>query len=268
MRKRLLPEKEICQAYIEGKNSNLIAKEFGCWPHNILKILKNNGIDRRSGSEIRKKYLLNEDYFNSIDCERKAYLLGFLCADGCVIAKNHRNCGGFSLFLHPKDVEIIEFLIEEIFITKKTINKSNKGLLGVRAYSEKIFNDLTRLGCVPNKTLSLNFPSEETVPIEYLNHFIRGYFDGDGCITGKGYKATCSFNGSKSFILDLQKYLSSLGVVSCLTDQNKYNKNCFTIASSSKNAIKFLYNFFYRDATIFLKRKKSKFEERIGSFLS
>ena len=30
----------------------------------------------------KKRYNLNKNYFDSIDCEEKAYLLGFLISDG------------------------------------------------------------------------------------------------------------------------------------------------------------------------------------------
>lgn len=44
-------------------------------------------------------------------------------------------------------------------------------------------NDLINLGCIPRKTLVLKFPNESTVPKQLIKHFIRGYMDGDGCIS-------------------------------------------------------------------------------------
>ena len=45
-----------------------------------------------------------------------------------------------------------------------------------------MFNDLIKQGCVPNKSLILTFPNKHQVPENLINHFIRGYFDGDGSI--------------------------------------------------------------------------------------
>lgn len=33
-------------------------------------------------------YSFNENYFNEIDCADKAYLLGFICADGCLYKRD------------------------------------------------------------------------------------------------------------------------------------------------------------------------------------
>lgn len=41
-------------------------------------------------------------------------------------------------------------------------------------------NDLISHGCVPNKSLILKPPKIDN---ELINHFIRGYFDGDGCVS-------------------------------------------------------------------------------------
>ena len=46
--------------------------------------------------------------------------------------------------------------------------------------SIKLVHDLIKHGCVENKSLILKAPT--TVPKELLHHFIRGYFDGDGCV--------------------------------------------------------------------------------------
>ena len=42
-----------------------------------------------------------------------------------------------------------------------------------------MYEDLIRLGVTPRKSLTLKFPK---IPIKLVNHFIRGYFDGDGCV--------------------------------------------------------------------------------------
>lgn len=38
-------------------------------------------------------------------------------------------------------------------------------------------------GCTPAKSLTLEFPSTDIIPEELQSHFMRGYFDGDGCLT-------------------------------------------------------------------------------------
>ena len=46
----------------------------------------------------------------------------------------------------------------------------------------KLSDDAYKLGVVYNKSLVLTFPTFDIVPEKYMNHFIRGYFDGDGCV--------------------------------------------------------------------------------------
>ena len=73
--------------------------------------------------------------------------------------------------------------------------------------SRLIAQDLMSLGCIPNKSLILEWP--HLLPREYGHHFVRGYFDGDGCIrynaSNKGF--VVSFAGSKLFIPRLQQYI-------------------------------------------------------------
>lgn len=61
-------------------------------------------------------------------------------------------------------------------------NSNNKDKSTVNFSSLSLCKDLTKLGAKRNKSLTLEFPSDEIVPKKYKHHFIRGYFDGDGCI--------------------------------------------------------------------------------------
>ena len=57
-----------------------------------------------------------------------------------------------------------------------------KTISAIHLTSDKMFNDLIKQGCIPNKSLVLTFPNKYQVPENLINHFIRGYFDGDGSI--------------------------------------------------------------------------------------
>ena len=43
-------------------------------------------------------------------------------------------------------------------------------------------SDIAKAGAMQCKTHLLTFPSTNILPHELISHFIRGYFDGDGCI--------------------------------------------------------------------------------------
>lgn len=52
-------------------------------------------------------------------------------------------------------------------------------LFYIRIGSKEMYKDLRKKGLHPRKSLTMKFPF---VPAEYLKYFIRGYFDGDGCL--------------------------------------------------------------------------------------
>jgi len=59
---------------------------------------------QKSVSQAQRKYSLNENYFDEIDTSNKAYILGFLYADGY----NNRINNTVVLSLFKQDREILE----------------------------------------------------------------------------------------------------------------------------------------------------------------
>ncbi len=84
MSKKLNSEQidQVIERYKNGESARVISKSFGISPPSIYGLLKRRSIERRTYSETSRKYSLNETYFNNIDCQEKAYFLGFLYADG------------------------------------------------------------------------------------------------------------------------------------------------------------------------------------------
>lgn len=149
---------------------------------------------------------------------------------------------------------------------------------------KKMCEDLTNLGAVKNKSLCLKFPHFITKSL--LPHFIRGYFDGDGCIwNGKRYKAlvndkTCregkrtriihnvkvTFTGNTDFIKSLQDVLVQelqLSYTKLNFSKSKNRKHICTLEYSGRRNILKFYNYMYNNATIFSDRKCNKFKEII-----
>lgn len=139
-------------------------------------------------------------------------------------------------------------------------------------------DSLSKLGVTTKKSLTLTFPnlSKNLIP-----HFIRGYFDGDGCIWMGKPKLVTSFDkklnkeytkfslntkftfaGCDSFITKLQEYLiAKIGLRKTKLNGSHGIKGFCVMEYSGKGNIKKLYNLMYNNATIFGKRKKQKFEE-------
>src|SRR5690606_36171752 len=69
--------------------------------------------------------------------------------------------------------------------------QGDKTIAFFRVSSKRMFKDLEKLGCGQKKTGYETFPD---IPTELRRHFIRGYFDGDGCISYYDVNDPYTFN--------------------------------------------------------------------------
>tara|TARA_R110000868_G_scaffold25451_1_gene99469 strand:- start:20 stop:655 length:636 start_codon:yes stop_codon:yes gene_type:complete len=202
----------------------------------------------------------NDDYFEKIDTEDKAYFLGLLFADGNIYTKRHR----VQITLVNEDAYILKKFADCIGYTGKMYidrEKYSKLILP----SKKMCDDLTKLGCTERKSLTLKFPSEEQVPKHLLHHFIRGCFDGDGHIS-KDKKLVnpyyhINITSSEGFIQSLRDELIENKIVPAGTYKRYKDKevSAHTMMIKSKSAKVFL-DYLYKDANIFLTRKHKVYE--------
>lgn len=73
---------EIVFLYNNGYSMENIAKKYRVTQGKISEILKEQQVYIRSANEYNRKYDLNESYFDVIDDQNKAYIIGLLIADG------------------------------------------------------------------------------------------------------------------------------------------------------------------------------------------
>jgi len=57
-----------------------------------------------------KDKTINVNYFNKIDSYNKAYLLGFIAADGAIVQNKGFNTKTLTITIHAKDIAILELL--------------------------------------------------------------------------------------------------------------------------------------------------------------
>src|SRR3989344_1919719 len=111
-----------------------------------------------------------------------AYVLGYIYADGSLNDSPYMR--GKYVQVSSVDKSSIE-RIKRWLDSEHKITEAKPTFIGgricfkLRIGSHKIYNDLFRLGLYPNKSLTVKFPR---IPKKYFSHFVRGYFDGDGCI--------------------------------------------------------------------------------------
>lgn len=271
---KLLKFETIKSLWEEGLSNAEIARRLDLTPANICiwldKIVGKNR-DRKN-VPIKRKYTLNQNYFEKIDSEDKAYFLGLLYSDGCMSTRNY----SIQIAIQEQDKNILEKFSsyletnKPLKILKKSLIKGFKNLKKVyyRKHqclmvisSKKLYNDLSNLGLTSNKSLSITFPTHINQAI--LHHFIRGIFDGDGGIY-LGIKNRCSVSiaGNPIFLKSIQKILEQNNIKMSL--EKHYISDVYYCRMSGRlNCIDF-YNYLYKDSTIYLQRKYDKFQECIN----
>lgn len=97
------------------------------------------------------------------------------------------------------------------------------------------------------------------MPERLINHFIRGYFDGDGSIsiTKSNRQPHLNLLGSKSFLSTVQKILVNV----CGVSYTKIRKSSqiYSMSYGGKLNCKAIRDYLYKDSTIYLERKQKIF---------
>lgn len=211
-----------------------------------------------------RTYRINEKFFNEIDTEEKAYILGFIMADGGIYINNaHR----LYFSLSYKDIEIlnkIQAAMEsnyDIKIIEQSNSFGKSTIARLTIYCKEIIDDLLALGFDNNKTGNEFIPNIEPA---LIRHFLRGFFDGDGTIfKSRGYD-TVGFTSSLDMLNAISELLSkelSLDIKKIYTESG--NKQAYRLYYSKQEEVYKIYNYLYDNATIYLERKKDKFVDTI-----
>lgn len=201
----------------------------------------------------------NIDYFEKIDSEDKAYFLGFIVADGSVSKKSN------SIKIIQKETNILYDFKNYIKFDGEIFTSKTKNISNITITSSKTKRDLENLGIYSNKTMSVRYPD---IPDNLQNHFMRGVFDGDGCISlrtdkrdnkQRGQVNICS--GSYDFI---KEYYDKLVIFANLDGKNKIRcpKGTYYVVDwGGLSDVEKIYEFLYKDSKVYLLRKKEIFDK-------
>lgn len=189
-------QKDRVLAEYENHGSREIAKKVGISRSSVQKILKENGLFRRAGGF--DKYNCDDTYFENLDTAGKCYWFGFIMADGNVCNDK------LQIGLHEKDKNHLEKFRTEIGYDGPIHIEQKRNGAKLIISRKKIFDDLGKLGCLPQKTHNLTGDIFDSIPEEFMKEFLRGYFDGDGSFSLKEIKLEkylhVSLVGEKSFL--------------------------------------------------------------------
>lgn len=225
---------------------------------------------------VKSKYEYDHSFFKDIQTEAQAYWCGFIMADGCVTINERINSCEVCIKLQARDADHLKkfnksikgnvpvILFDEWVIRPGETEKTIAHLCQIRLYSQEMFHDLGKYGVIPNKSMIKQFP--KNIPDKLMNHFIRGYFDGNGSFTFKENKfRSCSFcTGSKEFAEGMCNYINEKVCKTSGVYESKRNHSFVFRTSSYESTYAFL-NYLYKDATIYLDRKFQKKEQFLNS---
>lgn len=198
---------------------------------------------------------INENYFKNIDTSEKAYLLGFIMADGNMYIRADGKYQ-FSLKVKDTDIDIViklakatSFDEDKIKGVEGTRNNTITKAKVIKTYNNQFCINLIDKGIVPNKS------GKETIPKidkTLKRDFIRGFLDGDGWI-GKARNRVGLASMSKEIIIDILNYINEELDIDIPIHQDK-NLWRFDIYKKD-NVYKILDHLYYKDC-IALDRKK------------
>lgn len=215
------------------------------------------------------KYKVDETFFEKWS-PNMAYVLGYIYADGSLNDSPYMR--GKYIQITSTDKDSIQ-RIKRWLKSEHKINSAKSSFIGgkicfvLRIGSHKIYNDLFKLGLYPNKSLTIGFPK---ISEKYLGHFIRGYFDGDGCVhfaksTGsKGQQIikrvrTIFTSGSKTFLEQMNDSLTKIGI----NNAKIYpSKRSYQLICNTEDSIK-IFKSMYKNTGVnsFFMRKFKIFKE-------
>lgn len=215
---------------------------------------------RRANGPTNRLSIENPRYFQRIDSEMKAYLLGYILADGCVLW--NEEAGLYALTFTCTDEYPLSLIKQGAGLDHpihRRAGVSEKTNLHFRIGSKQMASDLIAHGAVPRKSMVLRFPT--TVPDRLIRHMIRGYMDGDGDVClyrEKGRMVlSCSFYGTPWFVKGAAEHI---GRHAGLKSTGSYMQGTLCRFRRSQHQAERMLNYLYADSNYYLDRKKRKFD--------
>ena len=252
----------ICNLYYDGVSAKSLGLKYSIYKRRIQKWANNRKILRNKSSSHRVTNF-NENIFDIIDSEEKAYWLGFFYAD----AYNCDISNTFTISLKEEDynhlIKLANFVglpSEKVIKYNAKINSKQYPSCTIRLYSKYFCEQMIKLGAPRAKSFNIKFPFWLDKSLYF--HFIRGLFDGDGCLTYRkkykeykwsivGTKEICEYIKDiyKEKNIDLNYYLIS-----------KTGNNTYNLESGGNLKIEKICNLLYDGSKIYLDRKYNNYK--------
>lgn len=242
--------KDIIDYYKSVKSLRKTAKYYKKSRSFLTKLLKENNVSLEK-SCFNLKCRFNEDIFNFIDNEEKAYWFGFLYADGHLDVKNN----SLRLELQNKDLNhIVKFCKFINYDIGKIKFREEKNTNFINISSKKMSTDLQNLN-FKSSNLSIEF-----IPRKYYQCFLRGFYDGDGSIYRIGKKSLgtglIATKDQLEIVYSIVPVNGKIRPVAKTKPEGMYRFETYNLKDSI-----ILCNYLYQNATIYLDRKYIKYQD-------
>lgn len=229
----------------------------------------------------KRKYSCNYNYFNTIDSCEKAYWLGFILADGCVIKsvrqRKLKTCTStqtrylLQITLSSADYDhLVKFKKcissnHPIKCYKTSGFATSRNCVRVVIEDRGLVEDLVSCGIEYNKQLKERYLHD--IPSEFDKDFIRGIFDGDGCLSEHKNKYgnpeyEFSFTGTRELLTDIAIKMDLL--ITSKRLKQRFPERCinnFTMKFCGTKQTEKAMDYLYSNATIYLDRKYQKYQK-------
>lgn len=270
-------KEEMARLYSEGLSTVEIGKRYEVSASLAAHIIKKQIGSLRSNKVNSRRYVCNMDFFETIDSEDKAYWLGFIYADGYVASVGSSKRVGIALA--SKDTKHLE-KFKEVLETDYPIHQyqSSGGYSDqtrycrIEIYGDKMHNDLSKHGAIKNKSLVLKPPMLRE---DLVRHFIRGYFDGDGCITSyktnEEHKARFSIKilGTKEMLDYIKSFIESHTEIRIRQySQRRESCSVLTLEFGGSQQVKTFLDILYQESAVYLERKYCKYQTLCNQYNS
>ena len=139
-------------------------------------------------------------------------------------------------------------------------NPNHKNVYRLVINDEHLSHTLESLGVVDKKSLILTFP--EFLRPDLIRHFVRGYFDGDGCVSYdyKYNKIRTNLVGTLEFVSAISNIMNAMFIKNYIHHpKQSCNSNTYVLATSANvSSYKFL-SWIYQDCDMKMDRKYQRY---------
>lgn len=244
---------------VQGKSLAKIGAEYGVSSTPIRTALIDCGIPRRrvgTDDRVNAKVSLDYHFFDNIDSSEKAYVLGFILADGHVTDR-----GNIMFSQHKQEVDVLYKIRDAMKCNAPIKLKGDRYV--TMCITCKHYADIFRsMGVSNRKSYDLEMDTVlPFVPIEYERDLVRGMFDGDGsvCIFKYPYFKKHSFHVGFTSKHSVCEYIQ--GAFGLHTKMQHEKTDFYTVRTACRADIVRIGHYMYDDATIYMNRKKETFDE-------